>query len=358
MATDWCICNIGTGHSRTEPDNILVRVFHAVEAGKINDGPGHRTGDLLGNVFGHGLGDRLDESVKSVPADAARVFIVGHSRGAILSYLIANALEKKRSGLEVHIFNIDPVARYASATDDKGKVGSNVRSITALVMENDNMSSIAGIGNLFQLTFVQAPTATSIDYIPMPGTHGSATQVKTGNPIGLAAFQMVLRWLAEHDVPLKVRPIPARGLNETFFEIHNANPALGFTPNGAVAARAVTDWDSKTPTPTPQSSQNRREMLATGGITNPQTGGGGDKFTNSAMFVNRYHADVFRESYRASSDIVMMTPAQISSIRLTPGARASIRGEISAMQGQRFTWKTMTALGMANRLERVSRNQA
>ncbi|MGH7554459.1 MAG: hypothetical protein ACREMQ_15750 [Longimicrobiales bacterium] len=188
--------------------NILVKIFESVRAGKINDGPGHRTGDLLGNVFGHGLADRLEDSTKSVPADAQRVFIVGHSRGAILSYLIANDLKRQRPAIEVHIFNIDPVARYASGTNDKELVQGNVRSITALVMENDNATNIVGLRNLFQLTFVKAPSSLPIEYIPMPGTHGSATQVKDGNPIGRAALQMALEWLHGHSVPLKCSPSP------------------------------------------------------------------------------------------------------------------------------------------------------
>jgi hypothetical protein len=354
MAGDWCICNIGTGHSKAEPDNILVKVFESVQSGKINDGPGHRTGDVIGNVFGHGLNDRLDDSMKSVPANARRVFIVGHSRGAILSYLIANALKRQRPEVEVRIFNIDPVARYASGTNDKEAVQGNVRSITALVMENDNATNIKGLGNLFQLTFVRVPSSLPIEYIPMPGTHGSATQVKEGNPIGKAALHMALKWLHGHGVPLRVQPVPDRLLNELFFEIHERNPVLGLTARGGVAARAVTDWDKKSPLPKEQSNVNRAEMLARAGISNPHSAGGADKFSNPGMFINAYHADLFRSCYPSSHDLITKTPTELTRHRLTPGARNTVLKEIATLKGYRFTWRTLTALGMADRLERFA----
>lgn len=132
MARDWCICNIGTGHANDEPDNILVKVLRSVKAGYINNGPGHHGAllDPLGNVFGHGLEDRVEKSLATLPGDAGRVFIVGHSRGAILSYLIANRLNRRPGGSpEVHIFNIDPVARYAKWTSDKKVVQENVQYV-------------------------------------------------------------------------------------------------------------------------------------------------------------------------------------------------------------------------------------
>ena len=354
MAMDWCVCNIGTGHSGSEPDNILVRVFGAVKAGKINDGVGHKKGDLIGNVFGHGLGDRVDETMASIPADARRVFLVGHSRGAILSSLVANALAKARPTVEVHMFSVDPVARYASGTDDKSMVQANVRSIKVIVMENDNMASLPGVGNLFQLSFVKAPSALPIEYIPMPGTHGTATQVNAQNPVGRATFQMILRWLDGHGVPLNTQPLPPRTLSEYFFEIHEANAVQGFTTTGAVGSRSVTDWDSSSPAPKDQAGANRRTMLAGAGISNPHTAGGGDRFANAGLFVNAYHADLFHACYPVSQTLVSKTPDQLSTFRITPGVRASLTSEIRGLRAYRTTWKTLTALGMANRLERLA----
>jgi hypothetical protein len=355
MSADWCVFNIGTGHASSEPDNILVRLHGSVAAGFINNGPGHKKGDLMGNVFGHGLGDRLESTMAGLPADARRVFLVGHSRGAILSYLIANEMKRQRSGIDVHIFNIDPVARYASGTDDKGVVQGNVRSVTALVMENDNAPGI-GVGNMFQLTFVRAVAnpGLPIEYIPMPGTHGTATQVNARNPVGRAAFQMALRWLDGHGVALTVQPEPPRTLCETFFEIHERNPVLGFTAAGGVAARAVTDWDKPSPEPKAQSSQNRAGMLAAAGISNPHSAGGGDKFTNAGLFINRYHSELFRACYPSSHPLVTSSATALRGLRITPGARDSIRSEVAVLKGYRCTWRTLTALGMADRLERAA----
>jgi hypothetical protein len=352
MAKDWCVCNIGTGHSSSEPDNLLVRVFHALPpgTGKINDGPGHQSGDLMGNVFGHGLKDRLRKTMEAVPDDAQRVFLVGHSRGAILSYLIANALKRDHPAKEVHIFNVDPVARYASGTDDKALVQENVRSVTAVVMENDNAKK------LFKLTFVDATSPLPIEYVPMPGTHGTATQVNFANPVGMATLQMILRWLNEHKVPLATHPQPLRGINEIFFAIHQANPVKGFTATGAVKSRGVTDWDKSKPKPKEQAAGTRRAMLATAGISNPHTAGGGDRFANPGLFVNTYHADLFKSAYPASYHLVTKRPDQLPGGPMTPGDRGQLAAEISDLRARNFTWKTLTALGMAHRLERLSAN--
>lgn len=355
MASDWCICNIGTGHSRKEPDNILVRVFGSVKAASINDGVGSKSGDLLGNVFGHGLETGVENSTKSLPADARRVFLVGHSRGAILSYLVANELQRQKPGLAVHIFNIDPVSRYAKNTNDKDVVRKNVRSVKAIVMENDNAPGI-GIGNMFQLTFVRGPKDLAIEYIPMPGTHGSATQVNVHNPIGMAAYQMVLRWLDGHGVPLNNQPGPLPLLCNTFFEIHERNPIQALTASGGVAARTVTDWDSKNPVGKTQSGLNRRGMMAKAGISNPNSAGGGDKFVNAGLFINAYHSDLFQTCYPASHALVTKSPTELSRNRLTPGARASLQKEVTAMRAYHATWKVMTALGMANRVESAAAN--
>jgi hypothetical protein len=357
MSADWCVFNIGTGHASSEPDNILVRLSGSVAAGFINNGPGHKKGDLMGNVFGHGLGDRLESTMAGLPADARRVFLVGHSRGAILSYLIANEMKRKKSGIDVHIFNIDPVARYASGTDDKGVVQGNVRSVTALVMENDNAPGI-GVGNMFQLTFVRAVAnpGLPIEYIPMPGTHGTATQVNARNPVGRAAYQMALRWLDGHGVPLNIKPGPVPSLCNTFFEIHEKNPVQGFTASGGVSARTVTDWDAKTPAGRTQAGQNRRDMLAKAGISNPHSAGGGDKFSNPGLFINAYHSDLFRASYPASHDLLTKSAPEMSRLRITSGARTSLQREIATLRSYHATWKVLTALGMANRLESSAAN--
>jgi hypothetical protein len=355
MASDWCICNIGTGHAADEPDNILVKVFRSVKAGHINNGPGFKGGDLLGNLFGHGLDDRLEQSMASLPSDAGRVFLVGHSRGAILSYLVANELQRQKPALEVHIFNVDPVSRYAKNTSDKDMVRRNVRSVKAIVMENDNAPGI-GIGNMFQLTFVRGAPGLDIEYIPMPGTHGSATQVNIHNPIGMAAYQMALRWLDGHGVPLNIKPGPVPSLCNTFFEIHEKNPVQGFTASGGVSARTVTDWDAKTPAGRTQAGQNRRDMLAKAGISNPHSAGGGDKFSNPGLFINAYHSDLFRASYPASHDLLTKSAPEMSRLRITSGARTSLQREIATLRSYHATWKVLTALGMANRLESSAAN--
>lgn len=308
MANDWCICNIGTGHASDERDNLLVKVFEAVRAAKINDGPGHKSGDLIGNLFGHGLESRLRDSMASIPAGTQRVFLVGH----------------------------------------------NVRSACAIVMENDNAPNI-GIGNMFQLTFVANDGSTAVEYIPMPGTHGSATQVNMFNPIGMAAWQMVLRWLNGHKVSLKVLPAPDPSLCNIFFEIHAANPVQGFTASGGVGSRLVTDWDSKKQQAVSQSNENRTTMLAKGGVSHPFAQGG-DKARSTGVFINQYHADLFRRCYPASSGLVLMSAADLGRTRIAPGARQGIRREVELLRAFGATWKVLTSLGLADRLERASRD--
>ena len=55
------------------------------------------------------------------------------------------------------------------------------------------------------------------DRILMPGTHGTATNVREDTAIGRAALEVILKWLSENRVKLKRPPMDEKSLCNLFF---------------------------------------------------------------------------------------------------------------------------------------------
>ena len=230
MADTFCICNMGTWGDRSKASHVLVQLYAAVEGAEkstkwINDGPGSGKGKpwydpmgLLGGLMGAGIENNLEATLPVVKAsNAKRVFILGHSRGAITSYLIANRLHHDNTKQEVHIFNVDPVAM--TMKEGKDVITPNVKSVRAVLMENDTST-------MFPLTFAQPRIQGTVipEYVVMPGKHGTATVVADWNPIGRITYELMLKWLKGNNVKLaNIEPKSDKQISEMFFEIHEKN---------------------------------------------------------------------------------------------------------------------------------------
>lgn len=257
----FCAFNIGTAHAREESDNILVKLYHqaggvnglGTQVSHLNHGPGHAASDerggsdLLGGIFGHGLQRRLRLTIKRIElARPKRVLLVGHSRGAVLSYLVANEMKRRRFPATVEIFNIDPVAMTLSGGDDRNSLARNVVSHTIITMENETsmifpVTYASGSGFNGSTPYIGDDVTTQVTQVlPMPGGHGSCTQTQT--PIGRVAFGIVRRWLSMKGVRLVDHPPSETEICDLLFKLHADSP-IKFHQGRAVSRKVEDDGE-------------------------------------------------------------------------------------------------------------------
>ena len=222
----FTVFNIGTGHTQGENNNIMKALYDCCTDPKdrkfINDGP---TG--LNAGAGTLMKQKLEatwaafEKAYNGPGGVKRVNLTGHSRGAILCHMIADEILAKVPYVEVNMFLIDPVNMSFSRHDGVKHLSSNpmLKAYHAMIMENVN--SI-----IYPVTLVTADddeTRKKIYYIPMPGTHGSATQVLT-NPIAKVAFELIANFLSKRGTSLNHSKKNPAWMCELFAQIHAQNP--------------------------------------------------------------------------------------------------------------------------------------
>ena len=97
-------------------------------------------------------------------------------------------------------------------------------------------------------------------------------------------------------------------------------------------------------------------MPAKAGVSNPNSAGGGDKFVNAGVFINAYHSKLFRFCFPVSHALITKTPGAVAQAGRPHAQVGDLKREVDVLKGYRFTWKTLTALGMANRLESAARH--
>ena len=377
MADTFCVCNMGTWGDRAKENHVLVKLYgklEGIEGGQkwINDGPGsgkakpwYDPTGLLGGVMGAGIEKNLDATIPVIKESGAkRVFILGHSRGAITSYLIANRLHEANTGQEVHIFNVDPVAMTTKSGRDI--IAPNVKSIRAIVMENDT-------SKIFPLTFAQPEIQGTVkpEYIVMPGKHGTATIVEDWNPVGRIAYELMIRWLKENAVKLAgIESKTDKQISEMFFEIHERNPVqweqkrttkrdwkklwLGSKTleshlTGRVAAREIHGGKSGEKVKALEVAP-RRKMLSSSGVEN--------YLLDSPLFINALHMKLFIKSwptvFRAllSGNCKMITPEE-QKLYLELGlgapvktAKGAFKKEVAEMKANIYTMMRFRKLGI------------
>lgn len=210
---DIAVFCIGTFHSHTEEDNVLVALHwdcryaglglvrrdgsHDARSGPNAPRKPPRNGGYKLIVDGQGpLGSTLGaqankviEVIEGVGFDrVTNVRLVGHSRGSVLAMLIANRLRARAGGLSCDLFLYDPVKK-ASKGAEAMTIGPNVNEARIVVAEDEG----GLMGKKFKLLNVRGAPGGS-NWVRLPGTHGTMTQV-TGHPIGTIGYMLAAEWL-------------------------------------------------------------------------------------------------------------------------------------------------------------------
>lgn len=331
MADQITIFNIGTGHTKDEPQSLLVQLWQATNAidvpvgrqrsskTKVSEVETLDEQDLkiashtkfakmiVDGVGGHGhaaqatgwgMNDKTALAVHAATATRAqRVNLVGHSRGAILCFRIANELQRKSPGVQVRILAVDPVAQtMVGKREDRSTLGSNVTKFTGIVMRDDNMP------NMFPLTLpTSAGTRAGLGpeaYIDLCGTHGTATLV--GWPIGNTALEIGKRFLRDCLVPLSSPPHSDLWLVNEYCKIRSANPVV---PSSDGAERVINDLKQeqvKWKRVLLSDTLKRKAQLIKAGLTL--------MYDPSKPFINAHHAAVFRAELPATWAVLSARP--------------------------------------------------
>jgi hypothetical protein len=125
--------------------------------------------------------------------------MVGWSRGAITSFMIAHALQKnpRTSGIKVNIFAFDPVPGPGNFNDpDKVTLPANVKYYAAVVQQDERRK-------IFKPALIDAEQASGIRtrFYYMPGGHSTGV-FRTQSEVGLIAAFLSHRFLEKHGTKL------------------------------------------------------------------------------------------------------------------------------------------------------------
>lgn len=228
MSTVAVFC-IGTWHDHTEPNNALVALhtdcrYYPIGRIDTNAGlhtriaegaptPPPRSGGhkilidgqgALGTTLGR-QADKCIEMIQGLPTPPDNVRLVGHSRGAVLAILIAHRLATEVRGARCQLFLFDPVKRTAThGFDGANSIGANVNSLRIVVSEDEGAST-CGVTDFKLLSLTGYGTTRAANWIRIPGTHGTMTQV-TGTPIGKIGMMLAAEWLGEQTPATPMRP--------------------------------------------------------------------------------------------------------------------------------------------------------
>lgn len=322
----FTVLNIGTGHTRNEPDNILVRLFTrcagadaervggASQLKLINDGIGAdydaATGEVSKNYFAQATGWGLKDKSRDTVAVIARnrpqtVNLVGHSRGAIIATRIAAQLADRLPGTRCNLFLIDPVKRSLFGSDhDNAQTHENVGLFRQVLMENE--SSI-----MFEPQTI-THSAASTNTVRMPGTHGTATQ--TGQPIGVVAYMLAVNFLRTCGSEMLDGPFTQAQIADAYASITLANPARR---SGGRVGRSIRDMSSGA---FGFKGLTNRGLAAKFGATNP--------FSHHAYFINPDHARHFASQW-PNAFLALTGKAALSF-----SAQLQLKAELQRMRGQ------------------------
>lgn len=305
---------IGTGHSDQESNSTIGNLGRMVSerSAIVLNGVGYKGlgRDLIGNMFGHGMEDRvrrfLDAATKAAPTV---VNLAGHSRGAIICHMIANEIASSKMPAlkrieKINIFAIDPV--NMSSHVRRGKHLSKAVKLGAyvgVVMEN-----VASLG-IFPATTIKLGVKTAserqkVTFYNLPGTHGSGTQPFT-SAIGLACHGMAMRFLSSWGTPFGHK-VPDEGqMCNAFARILIENQAaLG--ANGKVKQRMISN-DKEGQAMSAEDAKVKWAAVDVGkrraGVFKRQlafmqaAGRGAIDYRDTGIFVNEYHVVCFEKAF-------------------------------------------------------------
>jgi hypothetical protein len=339
--TKICVFSIGTGHDHEEEPNILVKLWklcryanlgvvgsHTWKKQTIETGYGkdrHKINTKKGDDEDGGVDElcktpakndgwtwindgqstaatnlvaQQETNVKMIRGLMKRqsgikhVCLVGHSRGAFLSLRIAAAIADLKD-VECNLFLIDPVDRTKDKDSSHWEIHENVRHCQVIVMED-----VGGIAaRIFKLMTIGGSRFDgnglgAEDYIRLPGTHGTATQVD-GHPIGQVAYIMAVRWLNARHIPMEVKGehFFATKLLDEYARINTVNRIVG-------GQRRINDKEPN--------KNLKFKWIPVGGSRSGLLDriAGENKYQRDAYFINRQHHDLFEKYFPTLTHIL------------------------------------------------------
>jgi hypothetical protein len=222
----FSIFNIGTGHTHAEINNTIAALGAACTGAKmVNDGPV----GAMGNAQGWGMNDMLKNTMAKLKAvglaGVTHVNMTGHSRGAILCHMLANAIfaDPATRHLKINMIVLDPV--HQSKMNHPGAESlpdsPSLLSYHAIIMENENKKVVGATA--FPFKFVTGAAQTSRHYINMPGTHGSGSQNLT-SAVGKVVYQLIAGFMRTRRTEFTSRVMTPLDMCDLFAQIHLQNP--------------------------------------------------------------------------------------------------------------------------------------
>ncbi len=313
---DMCIFCIGTWHYATEENNALVALHKACgyyNLGRVSKWANMKSSQKSGTPLvapkkggyklicdgqgGAGLtlnsqANRCVEQLEHIngthPIQTVR--LVGHSRGSVLAIMIAKKLEASHGAIGCDVFLYDPVKRSYNRDNVASTIGGNVRKARIVMSEDENSSG-------FKPLNVRGDLGPS-NYIRLPGTHGTMTQV-TGTPIGKVGYMLAVEWLKsfDHEIPMNSRyaTSDADFLRE-YARISSYNST--FTDGNGRLMRRVNDFKAK-------NSVMSTKMVPVGGNREQRLNARkSNRFMGSAFMVNDDHYRRMLRLYPVLADVV------------------------------------------------------
>ncbi len=312
MAGTFTVFNIGTSHTRAEPNNTIACLYNDCTGDKfINDGAG-TGGNFVSNGLGVAQGLSMDPRCRAAVDAILRarpgvVNLVGHSRGAVMCHMIANDLATltdpaARAIQQVNLILLDPV-NMSVHTQRGGKLRGGVKLgyYVSIVMENVN-----GMSRMTFPSMTVKPLGPryleSMIWLHMPGTHGSGTQPLT-SAIGRATLKTI-QWHLEQWGTRFMKSTPTAGdLCEAYASIHLENE-VSYDKKGLVKARMIDDDPKGMST-----SQNNKNVTAAwqkvGRVKDiaanyermNKAGNHVENLRDSPYFFNTFHLSAFKAQF-------------------------------------------------------------
>lgn len=301
---------MGTGHRGDESDSTIPSLFrntnaknlgtHRADSGEILLKREQKTGQKQAKIIFDGIGShgtgiaqatskgfgniskRATEVV--VKLEPRNIILIGHSRGAALTTVIANELAETGFIGNVNIFAIDPVARSRGKGEhEKTHLPPNVARYLAVLMEDET-------ARIFTPMVVKTERLSRNNFIRMPGRHGTATQLVGDWPIGRVVYQICLRFLKDCGAEFTDAELNDIALVDLYFQIHLRNPVKS-------GSRLINDG-KKEKYHDLSKTRTRKELflkMRDSGSTNQFKIH--NPYHSQTHFINMHHAALFKETY-------------------------------------------------------------
>lgn len=300
MAGVFSVFNIGTGHTKDEPNNTMAELYRSCSdmGCWVNNGPL----GVMGAIGGQGMDAMCRETVRAVLLSQPTVLnIAGHSRGGVLSHMIANdvAASEESTVSQVNIIVLDPVNMSGHVQKGKQLRGTLIGHYVSIVMENVTQAHFP----LTDVKVLEDQLRARKYVVNMPGTHGSGTQCHT-SPIGRAVYAFIVwtmsQWGTKFDDPVPTM----KDLAEAFARIHVEAP-VQYDDKGLVKKRLISD-DKKghmRPSEFGMSFQSVGRVKQISQMFEEMSHAQGNRtvtdFRNTPYFFNEVHAACFRSAFPA-----------------------------------------------------------